>query len=112
MNVKLKGENKREMKNETKAEITHLHYFSGDNCQPLIGDANTSVQKQSYFGRTTYMVQCLNNKAFFGPYGKGGHFAFCKSGSYYINLNYVDVSIGLRTPDCVGEYKMYTWNPL
>lgn len=79
-----------------------LLFLSGDKCEPLLGDANASLQKQPHYPRTTYWVSCLNSRTLFGPYGLGGQIAFCKKGSYYINLNSVDVKIGLRAPDCVG----------
>ena len=79
-----------------------LLFLSGDKCDPLLGDANTYLKKQPHYPRTTYWVSCLNSRTLFGPYGLGYQIAFCKQGSYYINLNFVDVEIGLRAPDCVG----------
>jgi len=70
-------------------------------CPTLTGDANTQVQRQPHYPRPTYLVSCLNSRTLFGPYGHGYQYVFCKSGSYYINLNFVDVEIGLRAPDCV-----------
>ena len=78
-------------------------FFLGDTCKPLTGDSNTKVENKVAYGTSTYHISCLNSRMLFGNFGPGTQIAFCRKGSYFINVNFVDTNIGLKTPDCVGE---------